>query len=160
MGLLAAAAAGPAGALTCPELSLREKLDGADVAFVGRIVAEPGPGSPLRRYRFVVDQPVKGGPPREVEVLAASLVDVNDKPVEPDVAVGVLATRTGGALVTSSCALVDPGGLLAEADEPKGGPIKLVIGVLILLAVVGYSLVRLKRRESRSAAGGGGGSGV
>ena len=64
-----------------------------------------------------------------------------------DVAIGVLAGTANGRLWTSSCRLVDPGSLMGAADEPKGGPIKLVIGIVILGLVLAYSLRRLKRRR-------------
>ncbi len=66
--------------------------------------------------------------------------------------IGVIAApEKGGRLVTSSCALVDPGSLMGASDEPKGGPIKVVIGLVLLGLVVWYSLRRLKRRREAEA---------
>ena len=52
----------------------------------------------------------------------------------------------GARIVTESCLLTDPGALLAASDEPKGNAIRLVIGILILAAVLTYSIWRLRRR--------------
>jgi hypothetical protein len=145
----ALAHAAAAGALTCPEIPFKERLAGADVAFVGRLVSERPARNGQRDYRFTVDQAVKGPIGREVEVRAARLVDLSDQPLQTDVAVGVLAsTLDNGTLVTSSCALVDPASLLATADEPKGTWIKIGIGILILGAVLLYSFRRLRRRQA------------
>jgi hypothetical protein len=138
-----------AAAFSCPNTPLEDRLKAADVAFVGRIVGErPATGGrDLRSYRFVVDQRVKGPIGREVEIRSARLVDLDDTPVPRDVAVGVLAsTASGGALVTSSCGLSDPGALLSTADEPRGTLIKIVVGLVILAAALAYSLRRLRRR--------------
>src|SRR5262249_25657411 len=99
--------------------------------------------------RFTVDQAVKGARGREVKVRAARLIDLSDKPLQPDVAVGVLASRLdNGSLVTSSCALVDPASLLATAAEPKGAWIKIAVGLVILGIVLLYSFRRLRRRQA------------
>jgi len=119
------------------------------VAFVGRVTDErPGPGGSGVVYRFVVDQRVKGSVGREVEVNAAArLVDAADEPLVHDEALGVLARLEGARIVTESCLLTDPGALLSTSDEPKGDAIKIVIGLLILAAVLAYSIRRLRRRE-------------
>jgi hypothetical protein len=147
--MLALAFVGEADALTCPEIPFKQRLAGADVAFVGRLVAERASGGGQREYRFTVDQAVKGPIGHQVEVHAARLTDLSDKPVQRDVAVGVLAAKLeNGLLVTSSCALVDPASLLATADEPRGTWVKVGIGILILGAVLLYSLRRLRRRQA------------
>jgi hypothetical protein len=134
-------------ALTCPQLPPDTRIAGADVAFVGRIVAERPASGEQRIYRFAVDQRVKGPVGSEVEVHAVRLTDLDGKPIAHDVAVGVLASSDeGGTLVTGSCSVVDPASLLATADEPRGMWIKIVIGIVILGAVLAYSLRRLKHR--------------
>jgi len=103
-----------------------------------------GPG---RVYEFLVDQNVKGPVGREIDVHAAvPLVDANDKPLVHDEALGVLANLDGARVVTESCLLSDPGTLLSISDEPRGNAIRLVIGILILAAVLAYSLWRLRKR--------------
>jgi len=37
--------------------------------------------------------------------------------------------------------------VLAEVDQPRGNAVKLVIGILILVAVLAYSIRRVKRRD-------------
>ncbi len=150
---LVAPAAPAARAATCPDLPIRDRLDAADVAFVGRVVARlpvaSAAGVARYDYRFVVFQEVKGRVGRRATVRAAELRDVNGLPLTPasEVDVGVLATRAGERLVTSTCGLVDAGSLLGVADEPKGGAIKVGIGVVLLGLVLAYSLVRLRRRD-------------
>jgi hypothetical protein len=140
-------------ALDCPNIPLDERLDDADAAFVGRVTAERTTPSG-RVYRFVVDQNVKGPVGREVEVRSATrLVDAKDMPLIHDEALGVLANLSGAELVTESCLLTDPGALLSVSDEPRGNGIKVVIGLLILAAVLAYSIRRLRHRRAQLAAG-------
>jgi hypothetical protein len=106
-------------------------------------------------YQFVVDQNVKGPVGRDVSVDSTErLVDATDTPIVHDEALGVLASLEGARIVTESCLLTDPGALLSVSDEPKGNGIKVVIGIVILLLVVGYSIRRLRHRQRERAAGG------
>jgi hypothetical protein len=141
-------------ALDCPNIPLDERLATADAAFVGRVTDErPLAEAPGRIYRFVVDQRVKGPIGREVEVRAdGRLVDAADKPILHDEALGVMADLTGAQLTTASCLLTDPGALLSVSDEARGTWIKIVIGLLILTLVLGYSARRLRRRAGPSSA--------
>ena len=152
--VLAALVLAPAAlALDCPNVPLDERLDAADAAFVGRVTAERA-ASTGTVYRFVVDQNVKGPVGREVEVRSATrLVDAADTPIIHDEAVGVLANLSGAELVTESCLLTDPGALLSVSDEARGNGIKVVIGLLILAAVLAYSIRRLRQRRAALAAG-------
>jgi hypothetical protein len=100
-----------------------------------------------RVYEFLVDQNVKGPVGREVDVDATTrLVDARNKPLLHDEALGVMGDLDGARIVTESCLLTDPGALLAASDEPKGNAIRLLIGILILAAVLTYSIRRLRRR--------------
>jgi hypothetical protein len=154
--LAALVSATPAGAINCFSQSVKEKLEGADVAFVGKVVSvEPvsrSTGIELFDYRFAVERAVKGMPGSEstATIRAAKLVDIDAQDVTSaaDVDIGVLATRAGGRLVSSSCSLVDPGTLLGATDEPKGAFIKVAIGFVILGIVVAYSIRRLRRRQA------------
>jgi hypothetical protein len=140
------ALAGEAAALECPEATMRERIDAADAVFVGRLVSSrPAPGGE-RLYRFDVAQQVKGPVGPEIEVRAPTLVDAKDRVVQPGTDMGVLAVLDGATFTTDSCGVTHPGPLLAEADEPRGEWIKLVIGGVILAAALGYSLWRLRRR--------------
>ena len=142
-------------ALDCPNIPLDERLQAAEVAFVGRVMEErPAANGPGVVYRFVVDQRVKGSIGREVEVHApVRLVDAADEPLVHDEALGVMAALDGARIVTESCLLTDPGALLSVSDEPRGNGIKVVIGLLILAAVLAYSIRRLRHRRAQLAAG-------
>jgi hypothetical protein len=150
---LATALVPVAGAVDCPRSSVKDKLEGADVAFVGTVLAvEPvaaSGGIALSDYRFDVLHGVKGEVGKQATLRAAKLVDLDLQEVTAGskVAIGVLASRENGRLVTSSCSLVDPGSLLGAADEPKGGAIKVLIGLAIAGIVVLYSVRRLRRRQ-------------
>jgi hypothetical protein len=139
---------GESSALTCPDTTLRARLDAADGAFVGRVQeVQTVDSGDERLYRFVVDQKVKGEIGREVEVLAPRLVDAVDEAVPLDVAVGVFARQRDGVWTTESCSLTDPGALLSIADEPRGNWIKVLIGIGILTLVLAFSFWRLRRRR-------------
>ena len=146
---------GEAAALECPSATMRQRIDAADAVFVGTLVSSRPVAGGERVYRFDVAQPVKGPLGTEVEIRAPLLVDANDDPVANGVDAGVLATLDGAEFVTDSCGLTNPALLLAEADEPRGGWIKLLIGAVILGAVLVYALTRLKRRTGASARGNG-----
>ena len=151
--------AGDAHALSCPEIPPDQRIAGADVAFVGRVVSERPDGGGEQVYRFAVDQAVKGPLGAEVEIHAVRLTDLDDRPIAVDAPVGVLAsTGDGGNLITSSCSLVEPGSLLAATDEPRGMWIKIAIGLVILAAVLAYSWHRLRRRRRDLDGGRPGGS--
>ena len=67
--------------------------------------------------------------------------------VPVDVAAGILMSRANGEWFTTRCGITDPGAVLAEVDQPRGNAVKLAIGILILGAVLGYSIRRVKRRD-------------
>jgi len=61
-------------------------------------------------------------------------------------AVGLLLTESpDGAWLASACSVVDPGPLVAEGGEPRGGVIKVGIGIVILGLVLGWALLRLRK---------------
>ena len=70
----------------------------------------------------------------------------------PGTDIGVLALLDGATFTTGSCGITHPAVLLAEADEPRGGWIKLLIGIAILAAALAYSVWRLRRRRDAPAA--------
>jgi hypothetical protein len=146
--------AGDAAAFNCPNTPVDERLEAADVAFVGRLLSErPATRAGQRVYRFRVEKPVKGPLGAEVEVRSTRLVDVEDTPVPIGADVGVLASTERGALVTSSCGLSDAAALLAGADEPRGEWIKLALGIGLAAAVIAFSVARLRRRRAPSQLG-------
>jgi hypothetical protein len=145
--------AAPAAAVSCFTQSVKQKLEGADVAFVGKVVSvtpvSRSTGVALFDYRFTVERAVKGPLGKTATIRAAKLVDIDTQEVTPasNADIGVLATRAEGRLVASSCSLVDPGSLLGAADEPKGALIKVAVGLVILAIVLAYSVRRLRRRQ-------------
>jgi hypothetical protein len=61
-------------------------------------------------------------------------------------AVGFLLSRApDGTWLASSCSVVGPGFLVAEGGEPRGGVIKVGIGIVILVLVLGWALLRLRK---------------
>ena len=69
-----------------------------------------------------------------------------------DEEVGVLLTRAGSGWASSLCAQTTAPDLLSVDDEPPGQAIRLAIGIVILVAVLGYSIVRLRRRRAEPEA--------
>jgi hypothetical protein len=127
---------------------MTERLADADGAIVGRAVAFRQVrlrGQPTRVVTFDVDYAVKGEFGARVQVSGPLGTDCDLAPPEGE-AVGVLVTRTPrGGWTSSECGIVSPSQLVAAGDEPKGGAIKIVIGVAILAAVLGWALVRRRR---------------
>lgn len=130
---------------------MTERLADADAAIVGRAVAFREVtlrGQPTRVVTFEVDYAVKGEFGARVQVSGPLGTDCDLAPPEGE-AVGVLLTRTPrGGWASSLCGIVSPSQLVAAGDEPKGGPVKVVIGVAIVAAVLGWALLR-RRRGSR-----------
>ena len=119
--------------------------DQADAAIVGQVVAERTgevKGEPVRLLSVEVDQHVKGHLGNTIVVRSPSGSDCDlltpmDKPV------GLFLTRApDGTWLGSACSVVAPGPLIAEGGEPRGGAIKVVVGVVILALVLLCSLRR------------------
>jgi HAMP domain-containing protein len=145
---LVLAFAADALACVCVEGPLRDRLDDADAAAVGRIVAEEAgevEGAPQSFLTFEVDQRVKGDLDKTIVVRSPSGTSC-DLRVRTDEVVGLLLTTApDGAWLASLCSIVDPGELTVVGGEPRGGPIKVAIGVVILGLVLLLALVRLRR---------------
>jgi len=127
---------------------LSERLDDADAAIVGRVVAEETgetKGAPQRLLTVEVDQRVKGDVDRTIVVRSPSGSDC-DLLVARDEAIGLLLTRApDGAWLGTACSVTAPGPLVAEGGEPRGGVIKVGIGIMVLAAVLLWALRRLRR---------------
>lgn len=148
--VVALVGASAANAFTCPATSLEERIAEAPAVFVGRSTGSrpvAGNGIPQRIYTFDVDQDVKGTVGRTVEVRVPLKAVNGGQAIPEDVAAGILAAPVDGVLFTTRCGITDPGAVLASVDKPKGNALKLGVGVLILGAVLAYSLIRLKRRD-------------
>jgi hypothetical protein len=146
LGALALAA--PAAACVCGGTPLSERLDESDAAIVGRVVAEREgqvQGDPVKLLTVDVDQHVKGDLGGTIVVRSPSGSDC-DVEVPLREAVGLLLTKgADGAWLASACSVVEPGRLVVEGGEPRGGVIKVGIGVVILALVLGWALLRLRR---------------
>jgi hypothetical protein len=121
--------------------------------FVGRstgFTPVSGDGIPQRLYRFEIDQEVKGNLGRTVSVRIPVKPANGGQVIPRDIASGVLMSRADGQWFTTRCGITDPGAVLAEVDEPRGNAVKLLIGVLILGSVLGYSIRRVKRRDPQA----------
>ena len=94
-----------------------------------------------------VDQRVKGDVERMLEIRTPSGTDCGvDLP--RDEPVGLLLTNAPpGSWFATACSVVNPGQLVVEGGEPRGGPIKVAIGAVILGLVLLWALLR-KRRGS------------
>jgi hypothetical protein len=143
--LAASPTADAAPAPVCPNIPLPERLELADLAFVGSLVSSRTTDVGTL-WRFDVAQSVKGTLGSEVELRAPGLVDSTGKPLVPGADVGVLGELRGATPTTDSCGLTDPAALLAVSDEARGNAIKLLLGILFLLGVVAYAVWRRRRR--------------
>ena len=66
--------------------------------------------------------------------------------VARDEPIGLLLIRApDGAWLGTACSVVGPGQLVAEGGEPRGGVIKVGIGLVILGLVILWALRRLRR---------------
>ena len=139
---------GSAQACVCAEQPLRERLDAADAAIVGRVVAERSGdvnGASQRLLTIEVDQRVKGDVDGTLLVRSPSGSDC-DLLGARDEAIGLLLTRAAdGAWLGTACSVVAPGRLVAQGGEPRGGAIKVGIGIVILGLVLLWALRRLRR---------------
>jgi hypothetical protein len=132
----------------CVEASLANRLDDSDAALIGRVVSEREGelnGAPVRYLSVEVDQRVKGDVEQVLEVRSPLGSDC-DVVVPKDEAIGLLLTHApDGAWLASACSVVEPGPLVAEGGEPRGGPIKVAIGAVVLALVLLWALRRLRK---------------
>lgn len=140
--------AAAAVACVCVDEPLEDRLDAADAAVVGRVVSvESGElrGAPQRLLTVEVDQRVKGGVEKTILVRSPEGTDC-DVEIPRNRATGLLLTASPeGAWLASSCSVVDAGELVVVGGEPRGGPIKVAVGLVILGLVLLLAFVRLRR---------------
>ena len=146
VALAALVLAGDAYACTCLRGSIDERLDTADAAVVGRIVAQEDRmlrGARQRLLTFEVDQRVKGDVEKTIVVRSPAACA---PPVDPDRFTGLLLQRApDGGWLASLCSRVTPGELVAAGGEPRGTVIKVTIGLVILALVLGWAFRRRAR---------------
>jgi hypothetical protein len=132
----------------CAAQPLEQRLDAADVAFVGRVESEREAsrrGAPERLLTVAVEQRVKGDVEGTVVVHSPSGSDC-DLVVPENRSVGFLLTRgADGDLLGNLCSTVAPGRLVAEGGEPRGTLIKVGLGLVILGIVLSWALRRRAR---------------
>ena len=140
--------ASPAAACKCIDTPLSKRLDDSDAAIVGAVVSERKGelrGAPQLVLTVDVEQHVKGDLPRVLEVRSPSGTDC-DVHVPLDKTVGLLLTRgPGQTWLATACSVVDAGLLVAAGGEPRGGPIKVGIGLVVLALVLLWALLRLRK---------------
>jgi hypothetical protein len=148
--VVALAAAGEAAACVCLEQPLEDRLDEADAAVVGKLVSERTRDLRGARQRLVtveVTQRIKGDVDETIVVRSPSGSDC-DLPEADGREIGLLLQRApDGGWLGNLCSVAKAGELVAEGGEPRGGVIKVVLGVLILGLVLSWAL----RRKARGA---------
>ncbi|HXG76824.1 MAG TPA: hypothetical protein VNJ53_09655 [Gaiellaceae bacterium] len=124
-------------------------MDAADAAVVGRVVeARAGElrGAPVRLLTVEVDQRVKGRGLDDPLVVRSPARTDCDLDVPERVAVGLLLELApDGAWLGTACSVVEAGALVAAGGEPRGGPIKVALGLVILALVLAWAVLRLRR---------------
>jgi hypothetical protein len=138
----------------CAQLPVERRLADADAAIVGRVVADRETsvrGARQTLFTVEVVQRVKGDVPDTLVVRSPLGTDCDlDDAVAPGIGrdrmTGLLLTRSpDGGWLGSVCSVVDAGELVAAGGEPRGGPIKVAIGVVILGLVLLLAFIRLRR---------------
>lgn len=153
----ALALAGEAQACVCVDAPIEERLKQADAAVIGRVngFGSPDPTNPepIRMMTFDVEQRVKGDVTGHVSGIDKTRIFVRvplgtdcDVSIETGTTTGLLLTgQPGGIWFASACSIVTAGELVAAGGEPRGGVIKVVLGVLILGIVLTWALRRRAR---------------
>jgi hypothetical protein len=138
----ALALADAAQACVCVDAPVSDRLDDSDASVVGRVVEIRESGA-SRLVTVEVDQRVTGDVPRRF-VARSPLGTDCDFPRLGGRQVGLLLTRDDDAYAVNFCSIVSAGELVAAGGEPRGGPIKVVIGLLLLSLVLLWSFRRLR----------------
>jgi hypothetical protein len=132
-----------ASACVCVDAPLSERLDDSDASVVGRVVDVRDEGA-TRLVTVEVDQRVTGDVPKSF-VARSPLGTDCDLPRLGDRQVGLLLTKQGEDYAVSLCSIVGAGELVAAGGEPRGGPIKVAVGLFLLALVLFWSFRRLRR---------------
>jgi hypothetical protein len=141
--------AGEAGACVCVQESTSKRLDDADAAVVGHVIAAKRTelrGAPQLLLTIEVEQRVKGRGLGDTVVVRSPLQTDCDVEVPRERTVGWLLTKSSdGALLATACSIVGSTELVAAGGEPRGGVIKVAIGLVIFGLVVLWAVRRLRR---------------
>ncbi len=102
-------------------------------------------GAPQRLLTVEVEQRVKGDVENTLVVRSPSGTDC-DIEVQRGRSTGLLLARApDGTWLASACSVVEPGALVAAGGEPRGGPIKVAIGLVIAALVLLWAFSRRRR---------------
>ncbi len=146
---VALALVGDATACVCADVPLDRRLDEADAAVVGRVVADETRdlrGIPQRLLTIEVDQRVKGDVERTLVVRSPSGTSCDIDGTVSNAPIGLLLMRApDGAWLAGSCNVAGVGELVAVGGEPRGGVIKVGIGIAILGLVLVWALRRRRQ---------------
>ena len=146
--------AGDAVACTCAAAPARQRLDSADAAFIGRLIAQrPGGLEGEAAYLFSVDSVVKGELGRRVEVLSPTSGAACGFELRRDDASGILLRRDGSDWTGGLCGQIAVGELL-EAAEQSDQPLLNWGGVVLGTIVLGVGGLLLARRLRRGRTAG------
>jgi hypothetical protein len=141
--------AGAAGACVCVKEPMSKRLDDADAAVVGKVVSRRKTevrGQPQLLLTIDVQQRVKGRGLHDPIVVRTPRQTDCDVHVRLDRTVGWLLTKApDGTFLATACSVVGPVALVQAGGEPRGGVIKVVVGIFILGLVLLWALRRLKR---------------
>jgi MYXO-CTERM domain-containing protein len=102
-------------------------------------------GLPQRVLTIDVDQNVKGGLPKHVVVWSPSGTSCDLMPMRNE-DIGLLLTLSpDGRWVATRSSLATPGRLAVTGGAPRGGGIKVVVGLAFLAVVLIWALSRRRR---------------
>ena len=128
---------------------MSKRLDDSDAAVVGKVLSRRETevrGAPALLLTIDVEQKVKGRHLGNPLVVRSPLHTDCDVEVANGKTRGFLLTKApDGTLPSTGAGVVAATPLLAAGGEPRGGVIKVVVGLVILAIVVLWALRRLKR---------------
>ena len=149
--MVALALAGEAAACTCAAAPARARLDSADAAFIGRLVATRAAPANESVYVFTVDSVLKGELGRRIEVLSPTSGATCGFELEPNEAHGILLRRDDDAWIGGLCGQIAVGELITAAEATEE-PLVNWGGILVGAAVIALGGIflarRLRRRQS------------
>ena len=143
--------AGPGSALGCVKVAepMSKRLDDSDAAVVGAVISRRPTevrGAPAVLLTIDVEQKIKGRRVGNPVVARGPLHTDCDVTVPNGTRRGFLLTKTAdGTWLVTGASVVAATPLIAAGGEPRGGVIKVAIGLVILGFVLLWALRRLRR---------------
>ena len=146
---VALAIAAPALGCVRVEESMSRRLDESDAAVVGAVTARRQTdvrGAPAMLLTIDVEQKIKGRHVGNPVVVRSPLHTDCDVAVANGTRRGFLLTKAAdGTWLVTGASVVAATPLIAAGGEPRGGVIKVAIGLVILALVLLWALRRLRR---------------